>query len=509
MARRNSRSTQPVRNRNANRKKGGGSSGKALWIVLAVVVLAGLGFLAYKLTSGGDYTFDRSHLDKYVESLPDNPALGDDMSVYVDMSDGMNSAYASSESKVLLQNVINKLAANKGIKFFGLADRQIFPLDKSHTELYNYMLDPASYDKQKAPIEDTLKEIVEKNQPALLMTDFEEYKGGVIEHAAYAKKYFIEWLEKGYTIYFYKWDFIEKGKEKKMFLAVFDDNAGRMNSMIETALDIQSNNYVDRFVLAGKGFYFPTYENYLSVKQGGNYHNKDGKDIITNVMEGGGPHDYVCYARTTADATKSEGVAYAPVTNRTGELAEYYPLGVTWKDAIKNAATYKQAGVPEENKYKHLLSKIFIDFGAQSGYTIDEIEVRTFDMQETMKATAAQMEKKKVDADALDKVEKPEINMVLTAQALPVAELPGYVEIAVDFDPRFDGTFVGGYAPTDLIRANIFIASANPNLGEAADFFGWEGNPSLADSVKEALTAPSSNPTGKILFSYYLKTIAE
>ena len=41
------------------------------------------------------------------------------------------------------------------------------------------------------------------------------------------------------------------------------------------------------------------------------------------------------------------------------------------------------------------------------------------------------------------------------------------------------------------------------------DFFGWEGNPSLANSIRETLTAKQCNPEGRILFSYYLKTISE
>ena len=49
------------------------------------------------------------------------------------------------------------------------------------------------------------------------------------------KKYFIDWLAKGYNITFYKWDFTEKEKSKHMFLAVFDDNANRLNSLIQNA----------------------------------------------------------------------------------------------------------------------------------------------------------------------------------------------------------------------------------------------------------------------------------
>ena len=507
MARTRSHNSTPNRKRGKTGKKG--SSSKYIFIAIAVCVLAGLGFLAYNLISPKDYKFERGHLDHYVGTFQGYESLSEEMSVYVDMSDGMNSAYASPESKTLLQNVINKLAANKGIKFFGLADQQIFPLEKTHTELYNYILNPASYDKQKAPIEKTLEEIIDKKQPALLMTDFEEYNGGIIQHAAYAKKYFIDWLEKGFFITFYKWDFVENGKTKKMFLAVFDDNSQRLISMIENAVEL-SNSSVDKFVLGGQGFNYPTAENYPSVKQGGNYHDKDGKDLVTNVMENGGADDYICYARTQADATHNNSQNYAPLSERAGFLGEYYPIGVSWKDAIKNASDFKQAGVSQDNKFSHLLSNLFIDFGAQNGYTISDIEVRTFDMQETMRAASIQISKKQNNAEELEKISKPEINMVLTASLIPSANLPaGWKEIAIDFDPKFDGNFVGGSPSSDLIRANVMISEVTANIAEATEFFGWDGNPSLANSVKETLTSKSCNPTGKILYTYFLKTIAE
>ncbi len=503
------RSNNSSRNRNRNRKSGKSNSTKYIIIAAAVCVAVGLGFFAYSLINTGDYKFHRSHLDHYVSTLPQEQALPENVSVYVDMSDGMNFAYATPQSQTLLQNVINKLAANNNIKFFGLADQQIFPLEKSHTELYNYMLNPASYDKQKAPVEKTLEEIVAKNQPAVLMSDFEEYNGGVIHQAAYAKKYFIEWLEKGYNITFYKWNFTENGKAKKMFIAVFDDNAGNLNAMIDNAVEL-SNSDVDKFVLGGHDFAFPTAENYLSVKQGGNYHNKEGKDVVTNVMENGGEIDYICYARTQADATRNDTKSYNPLTTRSGYFAEYYPLGVTWKDAIKNASDFKQAGVKPENKFTHLISNLFIDFGAQNGYTISGIEVRTFDMQETMKAAEKQISKKQKNAEALEKVDKPEINMILTAAFGNSMELPaGWKEITLDFDPKFDGTFVGGYPASDLIRANVMISEATPNISEATDFFGWEGNPSLANSIKETLTTANCSPKGKILYSYFFKTMTE
>lgn len=503
MARRPSRTTPPRRSRNGKKNN---SSSRFLIIGGSICALAIIGILIWRLTTTTEYTFQRSQLDKYVEMTQNSHLLNDGASVYVDMSDGMNYAYSTPESKAMLQAIINKLAANSAIKFYGLADEKITPLDYSHTQLYNYMLNQDSYDKQKAPIETTLQRIVSENQPALLMTDFEEYKGQIIEQAAYAKKYFIAWLASGNNITFYKWDFEEKGKSKHMFLAVFDDNANRLNSLVANAVSL-TNPDTEKYVLGGRDFAYPTSTQYVSLKQGGNYHNDNGVDVVTAVMENGGVNDYVSYAKPYATANGAPG-QFAPLDISLGAYAEYYPLGVNWTSALANANRMQEAGVPDNIKYDHFLSDLFIDFGAQNGFKIEDIEVRVFDMHETMMAIYEKGDS--IKPNDIDQINKPEVNMFLVASMNDVEGLPmGWKEITVDFDSQFNGTFIGGINPTNLFRANIVISKATPNITEIDSFFGWSGNPSLSNSIKETLTASSSNPQGRILYTYYIKTIAE
>ncbi|MDE6235310.1 MAG: hypothetical protein K2M56_06135 [Muribaculaceae bacterium] len=509
MARKPSRSTQSHRRRSGggNRGKSGSSAGvKILIVILSIAVVAGIGWALWKFVFNTGYNFKRADLDKYVEMSTSDEGLKEEAAVYVDMSDGMNSAYATPESRAVLQSVVNKFAGNNAIKFFGLADSQITPLDMSHTELYNYILNPGNYDKQKAPIEETLKKIVEAEQPALLLTDFEEYKGGVIEQAAYAKQYFIDWLEKGYTITFYKWAFTENGKAKNMFLAVFDDNAERMNGLVSNAVAL-SNVSLNTFVLGGHDFKFPMQLGYFGmVNDGANYHNAEGVDAVTAVMNGGGPEDYIRYTKPLASADGQKG-QYLPLDCNFGHFCEYYPLGVTWTDALKNAKAMQEPGIPEEDLYSHLLSGLYVDFSAQNGYKIEDIEVRTFDMMEVMKNVAG--------ADSitnLKDIKAPEFTAFLKASMRPASNPQvgaGWDEIRIDFDDRFNGQFSGEIKATDLFRANVVISKVSPNIGEAEAFFSWPGNPSLANSVKETLTASGCSPVDRILYTYYFKTLAE
>lgn len=503
VARRSSHTSSSRRSRNGKKNN---SSSRFLIIGGLICAIVIIGLLVWLITRPPSYTFQRSQLDKYVEMTHNVHLLNDGASVYVDMSDGMNYAYSTPESKAMLQAIINKLAANQAIRFYGLADEKITPLDYTHTQLYNYMLNRNSYDKQKAPIEATLQRIISENQPALLMTDFEEYKGLVIEQAAYAKKYFIAWLANGNNITFYKWDFVEKGKAKHMFLAVFDDNANRLNSLVENAVSLTDPN-TEKYVLGCRNFAYPTSTRYISLKQGGNYHNDKGIDVVTAVMENGGLNDYVSYAKPFATANGAPG-QFAPLDISLGVYAEFYPLGVNWTDAIANAKRMQEAGIPDDIKYNHLLSDLYIDFGAQNGFNIENVEVRVFDMGNTMMAISNKGDS--IKTDEIERIEKPEVNMFLAASMHEVKDLPiGWKEITVDFDSQFNGAFIGDINPTNLFRANIVISKATPNIAKVNSFFGWPGNPSLANSITETLTAGSSNPQGRILYTYYIKTISE
>jgi hypothetical protein len=492
-------STSPSRRQSRSKNKS--SVG---WILLCGILALGvIGGLIYYITRSSD-DFKRADLDNYVSATHKSNLLEDGASVYVDMSGGMNFAYASDSSKKLLQSVINKFAATPEVHFYSLESSKISPLEKTHTELYNFMMDSSNYLHQCAPIEATLDTILQKNQPALLMTDFEEYNGANIEKAAYAKRDFIEWLAKGYNITFYKWNFKEGSKVKHMFLAVFDDNANRLKSLVQNAV-LDVDPYIDTYVLGGPEFAYPTSTQYLSLTKGGNYHSaaSANEDIVTAVLENGGPEAYCSYAKTVATATGAPG-AFAPLDQLVGDFAEYYPIGVDWPSAIANSKTMQQEGTPKNEMFKHLFSNLYIDFGAQDGYDIKDIEVRVFDIQDAVKSISGVP----IDSIAtkLKKIPPQEITEFLTV-SMENGQLDNWQLINVDFDSKFDGTFPPTINPSNLFKANIVISKVSPNLQAINDFFGWDGNMSLANSIRETLQAPSCSPQGRIVYTYYLKTI--
>lgn len=484
------------------------SSGKGGVIALVVVLLVALLGGAYFMLSGDDsFKFSREYLDAYVEkNVVQKQWLGDKKSVYVDMSDGMNSAYSTDESKKMLEAVINKLAAKNDVEFFGLANLEITPIkqQESHTDLYNYICNPRSYANQKAPIEETLKKIVADNNPALIMSDFEEYKGGVIEVAAYAKKYFIEWLKNGYYITFYKWAFTENGKNKWMFLAVFDDNNNRLCSEINTALTSVNPN-IEKYVLGGYEFAYPTSTNYPSLKQGGNYHNANGKDLITAVSENGGAEDYISYSKSLAVPGGAQGV-YTRLDQSVGTFAEYYPMGLTWNDVIANIKAYEGY---EEGGFTHLLSNLYVDFEEQDGFSIEGVEARVFNLQNRMVEVAGQMENEQFSFS--DNGNCQEVNEVLQAGMTPAGydNAANGAHLYVDLHDKFNGKFPGNVASSSLLQVDLVVSKASADLSKAQNFFSWEGNACLANSVKETLQAETSSPVGRTVYTYYIKTLGE
>ena len=114
MARRSSHTTPTRRSRNGKKDS---SSSRFLIIGGSICAIAFIGLLVWFLTRTPSYTFQRSQLDKYVDMTQNVHLLNDGASVYVDMSDGMNYAYSTPESKEILQAIINNLQQTKPSSF--------------------------------------------------------------------------------------------------------------------------------------------------------------------------------------------------------------------------------------------------------------------------------------------------------------------------------------------------------------------------------------------------------
>lgn len=472
-------SRRPSRPTN-NRRGSGREKGSATpFIVLGCMVVLGLlGFGIYKMFNDAPSRVDLNKLEKYVNESSIRPIkLKEGEAVYMDFSNGMNSAFATEEATEVLKALVNKLnGKNSAASFYSLANNQIKELSVgSDTQLYNHIMNPNSYANQSAPIQAALEKIVADKVPALLITDYEEYNNGKIQQAAYAKESFIDWLASGCTIIFYEWDYTEGSKHKKLFMTVFDDSYYRLASKVSDAMSLVAKGFIKEYVLGGQYFAFPE----QMPQDGANYCNANGKDVVTRVTH------FVNFNKPTANASGNPD-AFSPLSNLYGPMSQFYSLGTDWEGVTLNAKGLSDF---------HLLSKLYIDFDAQSGYDINQVEARAFNVTEMVDSIGSSA-----------KINAPEVTKFVTASILKSSDVTGYKEILVDLSEDFNPKKLPtGMGMTDLMRINIQISSATPRIEVAKSFFEWEGNNSLAASVINTLQSPQVSPRGRVLFTYYIK----
>lgn len=468
---------------------------------------------------GGGDSFTRKALDQYVElemqTALQKHALNPDVSVYVDFSDGMNAAYGTATSAEVLRKVVNALTdAKKQPDFFSLADSKITPLDLPQTELYNAIMSGKNYDKPKAPIEETLKTILEKNQAALLITDFEEYNGDRIQQQNYAKTYFIDWLKKGYNITFYKLDYKEKGTPKHLYFTVFDSQENEFGGKIGNVMASYLGNGVDRFVLGGPEFSYSLATNYPTSIKGGGYHNGNGDDLVSAVWEDGKDEAYITYG---VNAPGRTGAAFTPFKTLYGSFTSYYPFGSQYADILSNVDATKEEGVDPADRFAHLISKVYVNFTEQDGFQIDGVDVNVTDFQDGITdfinrcdtVTDGNMSPSLIEGLAAGK----KVADMFAVSLAPAKEEglagEGWNEILFDFDERFKGDVPPSMASAnDLLKVEIVVADAKAASNETIDsFFAWPGNNSLAESVRNTLNDASVNPKGQGIVTYYVKVL--
>ncbi|MDE6017197.1 MAG: hypothetical protein K2G85_00105 [Muribaculaceae bacterium] len=478
--------------------------------------LLAIGGLAGLLSCGGNSS-DRQTLDRYValetEISLQNHALQPGVSVYVDFSDGMNAAYGTLTSQEVLRKVVNALTdAKKQPDFYSLADSKITPLDLPQTELYNAIMSGKNYTLPKAPIEETLKTIVEKSQSALLITDFEEYNGDKIQQQNYAKTYFIDWLKKGYNITFYKLDYKEKGKDKHLYFTVFDSQENLFGDKIENVLSSYIGNGVDKFVLAGRECSYDLATNYPTSISGGSTHNASGEDIVSAVWEDGKEEAYITYSYNAPDM---KGTPFATFKTYYGPLTAYYPFGSEYKDILTNIEATKEEGVDPADRFKHLISKLYVNFNVQNGYSIETLDVNVTDCQPAMLELMERCDtltQEKPDPSIISGLKEGKkvadmFTVAISPVAIPELQGEGWNEILFDFDDRFKGEIPPTMESSkDLLKADIVISKAIPN-NDIDSFFAWPGNNSLSESVRNTLQDPAVNPEGQVIVTYYIKVL--
>ena len=483
-------------------------------ILSLVAIVAALGALVPVLTACGDDASNRNRHEDILSyfllksNLPDESQAK--WAAYFDFSDGMQHAYADQETKTVLRNIVQKLSGSSAdFEMYSLADDSISPLPYKINDLYNRIIDAGSYAHQQAPIEKTLRKILDENVSAIMVTDFEEYTADgtgkkAVQHAPFATPYFKEWLQRDGDITFYITDYKEQGKDKHLYYIVFDKPGHELLSFFEDGLKGATPNY-KRFQLSTHPFAVTA--DYGKETMGGTYHDANGEDNVSYSKEDGSDDAFKLFW---------------------GYNMEYYNFEAKWADIFKDAQDQSDKEIPAKERFKHLLSGATIDLSNEDCYRVTVLAARVLDATEdfaNFEAFLDLYDKRPTPEEVADPnyegdecydakgnlkpeyIYKPQplagVNDMLTFDLGEFMESykanPAAATLAIDFDKNFDGKAPG------LVRVDIVIAEAQPVTEHLNELFAWGVNENLSSAIRNVLQ--ELRPVGTPVYTYFIQTL--
>jgi hypothetical protein len=442
---------------------------------------------------------------------------------YFDYSDGMQIAYNTEGINTNLDRVAQTVINDK-CEVYCLESGEVKSMvSMSKTDLYNDIIKKKK-ELNTAPIEDALKKIVADKKPALLVTDFEEYKKGTgITDVAYAFDYLKGWLDLGGTIKFYIMDYKENKLAKKLFFVVFDSKSGKLTEDINFAMKN-----------AGQGNYKPydlkttPYKVFTDYAVG-----KGGLFCPSNVKALFGPFQYALLEEKNVET--------------------YYFEKRSWLQVVEGLMDYRYDGFPQES-FSGLLSNLYVDVSDTQSRNISKVETKVTDITDDFKSytdyqfalkyapTKGEdgsvtlsdeqayfydgegnlLPKWKYNPSTLKDITKEhflDVNQEIFGSSC--ARKPEKAEIVVDFGPEFtDSTLCShpaGYVLLNrdkgtyngrVLRVDICIAESGvDDYSKLDDFFGFETdghiNRCLAESVVQTLRKYDIG--GRVIYTYIIK----
>lgn len=443
----------------------------------------------------------------------ENPAL------YIDFSSGINKAFNEAGIKGMMNDCFNTILASK-FDVYKLGSNKVTPMNVANpTELGQQVSDPKQYLDIWAPIQSAVDKIVDGHNDALLITDFEEWQSNAeVTSTAFLKIPFSKWLKKGNSIHFFVADYKEGTVAKHLYFTVFSYGKPDASSLI-AKLSPKLSPLTVQFDLSDQAYHLRT--DYPSVKSGGIFYDVNAKSET---------------ARNVLDLKESylNGL-------KDGRPFEFYPLGLDWKTISELHASYAS-----QNQFNDFFRKLFIDLSNQDSYVFENFDIKvsdvTTDFENFAKYDEAKKHKPKLakgnngEAKLDDHQEDPitlgcynadgklkeewiyksqapaNLNEVFTLNKalFDNTKASGLknVELGVIFHPKFDLKNIQN--PEGLMKVDLVLTSAEANLSNAKlAKFQWvnaknKPNIALSESIKNTLTELA--PTGKTVYSYYIKT---
>jgi len=457
--------------------------------------------------------YNNTTTPNHANSKSGNPAL------YIDFSSGINKAFADPAIKGMMTNCFNTVLAEK-FEVYKLGSNKITPLNiLNTTELGQQVSNPAQYADIWAPIQLSVERIVDGNNDALLITDFEEWQKNIeVTNTAFLKIPFSKWLAKGNTIHFFIADYNEAGVQKHLYFTIFNCGNPNRSSMI-TKLEAQLAPLTTRFDLSNKSYKLRT--GYAGEKSGGVFYDVSGKsDAAKNVLD---------LKESYVNGLKG------------GNPFEFYPLGLDWNTIDQLHATFAAQG-----QFTDFFRKLYIDLSNEDSFTFGDFDVKVADVTTDFENFAKCAEAKKhqpkltkgsngeakfaenetdpialscynIDGKLKDQwvyksTAASTLNEIFVLNKALFANTKNTdnknAEFGISFDPKFSVKNIQN--PNGLVKTDIVLNTATPNLtNPKLSKFQWLNakkvpNTALYESIKNTLQ--ELTPANKVIYSYYIKT---
>jgi hypothetical protein len=477
----------------------------------------------------GDFNPYDADLGRRIESYHDAkfPNLANSKTgnpaIYIDFSSGINNAFKEPVISKLMTDCFNTILAEK-FDVFKLGEKKVTILQIANsTQLGEKISNPEEYKDIFAPIQEAVEKIVEGNNDALMITDFEEWQNNSeITSTAFLKIPFSKWLSKGNSIHFFIADYVEGKVSKHIYFTIFNCGNPNESSMISKLQAKLSS--LKSYDLSNKKYKLTT--NYTTAKSGGIFYGEPEK---------------VGDNKKFLDLKES----YVNGLNN-GNAYEFYPLGVDWATIDELKKSYN-----EQHQFNDFFRKLFINLSDESAYKFGDFDVKVYDITDDFvgfvkcnevknhvpkleKGTNGEDKFKDDENDPIaltcydtkGKVKNEWIYKSETIKPTPLPEIfalnqelfknnksehKNSVELGVSFDSKYSLKNIPN--PAGLLRIDIVLISAAPNLDNPIlENFKWinsKSSPNIAlyESIKTTLQEVGIKPSNKVIYSYYIKTL--
>jgi hypothetical protein len=449
---------------------------------------------------------------------------------YLDFTVGLNVAFRDANSRNFFDAVINSMKISS-IDFYKLANDSIALFENTSKEsLFTLLKDPNNYLKADAPIDKALDMIVRNNTFSILVTDGELWKKNEEENASsnpWARKTFADWLDKGNRIDFYITDHLDAGKTKHLYYMIFIPKVSSSEKLPSDDISYFLKTDINAKTLVFDNFSFRN--DFYKLKQ-----------------------DYASIQSSgAAEELATDKQSYI---NDFNNAYEYMDWALDWKSIIKYIRNAKDEStgnlVPGG---KDLIGKIYLDAKNSELYHLESIGLKVYDLFddysqfEFCKQCQAKPPVFKLDTKGNKELDLNNNSMPIilerglescydengnllserkyngpklkTIEELFVLDqkLFNYSfgkdtvgEIDIKIHPNFNGTQLSADRE-NFVRIDVIMTKCTPNTDNPKlKKFMWEGkripfNKGLYESI--ILAMKDANPEGKVIYSYYIKTL--